>query len=67
MKHKIFLFLTVMAMSFAVYAQEAAPCGPFDDDCSEAPPEEEIPVDGGVSLLAFAGVAWGIKKLKNNK
>jgi hypothetical protein len=68
MKRKIFLILTVMAMSFAVYAQEAAPCGPFDDDCTpEGPPEEEIPVDGGVSLLAIAGFAWGIKKLKNNK
>ena len=54
-------------MSFAVYAQEPAPCGPLDPGCTEGPPEEEIPVDGGVSILAFAGVAWGIQKLKNKK
>ena len=56
-----------MALSFAVSAQDEAPCGPFDPGCIEGPPEEEIPVDGGVSLLALAGIAWGIKKIKNNK
>jgi hypothetical protein len=67
MRYTILLFLTVMTLSLTVNAQEAAPCGPFDEPCNEAPPEEEIPVDGGVSLLAIAGFAWGIKKLKNNK
>ena len=67
MKHKLILFLTVMALSFTVLAQDDAPCGPFDPGCTEGPPEDEIPVDGGISLLAIAGFAWGIKKLKNNK
>jgi len=68
MKHKIILFLlTVMTLSFTAFAQEEAPCGPFDENCNEGPPEDEIPVDGGVSLLAIAGFAWGIKKLRNNK
>ena len=56
-----------MTLSFSVFAQEDAPCGPFDPGCNEGPPEDEIPVDGGVSLLAIAGFAWGIKKLKNNR
>lgn len=72
MKQKIILFLAVMTLSFTVFAQEEAPCGPFDPGCTEGPPEEEIPdnaipLDGGVSLLAIAGFAWGIKRLKNNK
>ena len=67
MTKKIFLIITVMTLSFSVFAQEDAPCGPFDPGCNEGPPEDEIPVDGGVSLLAIAGFAWGIKKLKNNR
>lgn len=33
----------------------------------DIPPEDEIPVDGGVGLLLAAGAAWGIKKLKGKK
>ena len=68
MKQSILLLLTVLAISFSAHAQEEAPCGPFDENCTpEGPPEDEIPVDGGVSLLAIAGFAWGVKKLKSNK
>ncbi len=31
------------------------------------PPEDEIPVDGGIGMLAAIGAAWGIKKLKEKK
>jgi hypothetical protein len=29
------------------------------------PPEENIPIDGGASLLAAAGVAYGVKKYRD--
>ena len=57
MKRILFLFLFLS--SLLVFGQINPP---DDDDDPSA-----IPVDGGVSLLAIAGVAWGIKKLKNNK
>jgi hypothetical protein len=33
----------------------------FDDDVND------VPVDGGLSLLVAAGVGYGAKKLKNRK
>lgn len=29
------------------------------------PPEENVPIDGGASLLAAAGVAYGVKKYRD--
>ena len=45
-------------LSVSVHAQ-----GPgFDPDI-----EDEVPFDGGISLLAAAGIGYGIKKLKAAK
>lgn len=31
------------------------------------PPEENVPIDGGASLLAAAGVAYGVKKYRDHR
>ena len=46
----------IMVLSLPVKAQDD-----FD------PPENDIPVDGGISLLLAAGVGYGAKKLRDNK
>jgi len=46
----------IMILSLPVKAQDD-----FD------PPENDIPVDGGISLLLAAGVGYGAKKLRDNK
>jgi hypothetical protein len=49
----VYIFFTLL--SATAYAQ-----GPgFDDDVVD-----EVPLDGGVSALVIAGVAYGVKKLK---
>jgi len=45
-----------MVLSLPVKAQDD-----FD------PPDDDIPVDGGLSLLLAAGVGYGAKKLRDNK
>lgn len=52
---KTFLILTISLLSVIAYSQD------------EGPPEDQIPIDGGISLLFAAGAAWGIKKLKDKK
>jgi hypothetical protein len=49
----------VVAVSFAAKAQPGS-TGGFDDE------PQDVPVDGGISLLAIAGAAYGYKKLKNS-
>ncbi len=49
----------VVAVSFAANAQPGS-TGGFDDE------PQDVPVDGGISLLAIAGAAYGYKKLKNS-
>jgi hypothetical protein len=66
MKGKIannFLVAVFLFMSIASYAQKLPVPKP------NAPPHEELPIDGGLSLLLIAGTAYGVyatrKKLKN--
>jgi hypothetical protein len=49
----------VVAVNFAANAQPGS-TGGFDDE------PQDVPVDGGISLLAIAGAAYGYKKLKNS-
>jgi|LauGreDrversion4_1035100.scaffolds.fasta_scaffold05203_2 hypothetical protein len=49
------LTLTIIT-SVAVYAQPG-----FDDDV------EDTPIDGGVSLLVGAGIAYGVKRIYYHK
>lgn len=48
----------VVAVSFAAQAQPGSGPGGFDDE------PQDVPVDGGIVLLAAAGAAYGYKKLK---
>jgi hypothetical protein len=54
----ILLMLVITSLPFIAMAQPG-----FGDDT------DDVPVDGGLSLLVAAGVGYGIKKLKsrNNK
>ncbi len=45
-------------LSFTVFAQGGGP---------QPDPEVGAPIDGGVSLLAAAGIAYGAKKLHERK
>ncbi|MCZ2222369.1 MAG: hypothetical protein LC122_01890 [Chitinophagales bacterium] len=60
MKSKLFKLIGIMSvlmiLSLPVKAQDD-----FD------PPEDDIPVDGGITLLLAAGVGYGAKKLRDNK
>ena len=53
----------VVAVSFAANAQpgSGSTAGGFDDE------PQDVPVDGGIGLLAIAGAAYGYKKLKAKK
>lgn len=46
------------AISFSAQAQPGSGGAGFDDE------PQDVPVDGGIVLLAAAGVAYGFKKLK---
>lgn len=59
-KHFHFLFLTTLAFFISIQASIA------QDDCGgvgQPPCQEEVPLDGGISLLLAAGAAYGVKKI----
>ena len=47
----------VVAVNFAAKAQPGSSGGGFEDE------PEDVPVDGGIILLAAAGAAYGYKKM----
>ncbi len=54
----IIFICSLCLFSVAAYAQ-----GPgFDNDVVD-----QVPIDGGLSALAIAGAAYGVKKLKDMK
>lgn len=56
-------FLLVLLIGSLAYVSPAFAQGPgFDEDV-----EDTVPLDGGLSLLAAAGIGYGIKKLKDAK
>ena len=56
---KIIAILTILvSISFAANAQPGSTTGGFDDE------PVDVPLDGGIILLAAAGVAYGFKKIK---
>jgi hypothetical protein len=50
-----------VSLTLPANAQPGSGGGGFDDE------PQDVPVDGGISLLAIAGVAYGYKKLKAKK
>jgi hypothetical protein len=60
---KLIIAVAIVAtVSFAAIAQPGSTTGgdPFGDE------PQDVPVDGGISLLAIAGAAYGYKKIKNS-
>ena len=55
MKSSVLLFL-MLCLTSLTFAQNFDP---------PLPPDEQIPIDGGISLLLAAGAIWGVKKLKD--
>jgi len=49
----------IVAINFAANAQPGSTGGGFDDE------PQDVPLDGGISILVIAGAAYGYKKLKN--
>lgn len=61
MKNITKLVMTVailVSINFAANAQPGSTTGGFDDE------PQDVPVDGGIIMLAAAGAAYGYKKLK---
>lgn len=64
------VLLTVFGLCFSIGAMaQVGPCDPFNPapDCAGFDPDNEVPIDGGASLLIAAGVAYGVKKIYNKK
>jgi hypothetical protein len=63
-KIRVYVLLVIALISIMnVYAQ---PTGDPTGD-PDATPVEEVPIDGGLSLLLVAGIAYGAKRAYDNK
>ena len=57
MKKIIAIAAILVSITFAANAQPGSTTGGFDDE------PVDVPVDGGIILLAAAGIAYGYKKM----
>ena len=57
MKKIIAIATILVSITFAANAQPGSTTGGFDDE------PVDVPVDGGIILLAAAGIAYGYKKM----
>jgi hypothetical protein len=57
----IAIFAILIGLTFTAYAQPGGTTSGFDDE------PQDVPIDGGILLLASAGLAYGYKKLKKPK
>ena len=55
------IIAVAISVSLALTANAQPGSGGFDDE------PQDVPVDGGIILLAAAGAAYGYKKLKAKK
>jgi hypothetical protein len=60
MKKIIAIAVILVSITFLAKAQPGSTTGGFDDE------PVDVPVDGGIMLLAAAGATYGFKKLKKN-
>jgi hypothetical protein len=58
MKKIIAIVTILVSITYAANAQPGSTTGGFDDE------PQDVPVDGGIILLAASGAAYGWKKLK---
>ncbi len=59
MKKAFYLLIFTMVMAMPVMAVDPPPIDPGDPD--------PVPVDGGASLLAAAGIGYGLRRLRKKK
>lgn len=57
-----FLAMLAMSVSTVLLAQDPDPGPPPVDGGGPGDPDEEVPFDGGLSLLLMAGAGYGAKK-----
>ena len=63
-KRTILSFLLVTCCFFVAFAQKAPPTPAKTND---PPPGPGLPIDGGLSYLFIAGIAYGVYELKRKK
>lgn len=63
--NKLAFILLIAAVLSAPLAYAGGPG--FDDDVNNWDDSNEIPLDGGLSVLVAAGAAYGAKHLKDRK
>lgn len=59
MKKAFYLLFLTMVMAVPVMAVDPPPIDPNDPD--------PVPVDGGASLLAAAGIGYGLRRLRKKR
>jgi hypothetical protein len=58
MKKIIAIATILVSITFAANAQPGSTTGGFDDE------PQDVPVDGGIIMLAAAGVAYGYRQFR---
>ena len=58
--HNKIIQLLVCSLLFIVVSSQTILAQPM-------PPDDEIPIDGGLTFLSLAGVAYGVKKIVENR
>ena len=58
MKKIIAIATILVSISFAANAQPGSTGGGFDDE------PQDVPLDGGIGLLAIAGAAYGYRQFR---
>jgi len=62
LKRSTALALTAILLATNLFAQDPDPGPPPVDGGGPGDPDEEVPFDGGLSLLFMAGAGYGAKK-----
>lgn len=62
-----FLLLYMFCISLLMLPQRLSAQDPGMPGDPGYDPDTEVPIDGGVAMLLIAGLAYGIKKVKDNR
>lgn len=63
---KDLIFLTIVVLSLGILPKVAMASDPGQPDpCGD--PDSDCPIDGGITILIAAGVAVGIKKIREER
>jgi len=66
---KLFILKTVFCVSLlaSINVLEAQPTPPGGGGSSGGTGSTGVPVDGGITILALAGVGYGVKKIRDTR